>query len=273
MSEAPEPVQDLEGVLRVLRNAKAAISSQAEQIDQMSGMFDDEDGTIAGAVEDGEDAEAELEMAISHVESLIETARFERVEEERIDEAHADHLRRLSDDLAVSLARSRSAGIAPASAQRLHEVAHDILDRYVEDLANADEDDHVGRVEILGSEAESLVNLLVGAAIAADDHAHRRMPEIAIRIEGGVVQSVCVASDREPVLVYVQDGDVDEEDARDEGVARIVDDADPTSSHPAMLHVTSGDVIPSNGPRWTSLRAEAARLSDERTADEAAAGA
>lgn len=64
-SAAPPP-----GAVTVLRNALGAIDSLQTQVGQMSGMFDDEDGTIAEAVEAGEAATVEINAAIAAIESI-----------------------------------------------------------------------------------------------------------------------------------------------------------------------------------------------------------
>lgn len=55
---------DHEKTLSILRNAAGALDALLCQISQMEGMFDDEDGTIAEAVEAGEDVLAEIHHAI-----------------------------------------------------------------------------------------------------------------------------------------------------------------------------------------------------------------
>lgn len=50
--------------ITLLRNAAGALDALLCQISQMEGMFDDEDGTIAEAVESGEDALAEIHHAL-----------------------------------------------------------------------------------------------------------------------------------------------------------------------------------------------------------------
>lgn len=52
-------------LVAALRDSKAALASAAHQIDQMKGMFDDADGTIADALEDADDAHDKAEEAIA----------------------------------------------------------------------------------------------------------------------------------------------------------------------------------------------------------------
>lgn len=51
-------------ILQALRNAAGAITALDEQIEQMRGMFDDKDGTIAAALEAGAESLGEIRAAI-----------------------------------------------------------------------------------------------------------------------------------------------------------------------------------------------------------------
>lgn len=51
--------------ITALQHASAAISSMEHQIGQMKGMFGDEDGTIADALQDGEDSRREIEAVLN----------------------------------------------------------------------------------------------------------------------------------------------------------------------------------------------------------------
>lgn len=163
MSEAPEPVHDLEGLLRALRNAVGALSSQGGQIEQMKGMFNDEDDAIAGALEDGEDAENELGSAIAYVQTLM-------------------------------------------------------------------------------------------ASTAA-------APEVLVSVSGGVVQDVFVVEGQSEVRVFVEDGDLDDEDVADGAEIALLQEEGPNGrDFHAAVHVVSTTALPPSGRRWTSVRSEVERM-------------
>lgn len=55
-------------MLSALREAQSALSSVMEQLSQCSGMFDDEDGAVAAAMEEGEAADEAISAAIAKAE-------------------------------------------------------------------------------------------------------------------------------------------------------------------------------------------------------------
>jgi len=260
MSEAPEPIGDLTGVLRALRNASAALSSQSDQIDQMKGMFGDEDGTIAGAVEDGEDSAAEIDVAIAFVSALIEAEAYDAtVAQAMIDEGVAHQLE-IAADLADTLDGARAAGLAKPTAIELHDMAVEVRDEWIADLARVEHPDEA-EVVLTSERAQRVMELLVGAAMEADDAANPVVPEILVNCYGGIVQDVLTVAGQPKVLVYVEDNDLDGKDpAKDNDLVLLQDEDAESDDFHADLYTTNGDPFPGDGRRWTALRSEAARL-------------
>lgn len=132
------------------------------------------------------------------------------------------------------------------------------------ELANVSEDEEEGDCEfeiaIGSSMAERLADLLLLGAAALE---REKQPlEIAVEIEGGVVQGV-VSSDDDPrpFHLYIHDHDLEASDV-DEDEHALVEFEDGKTSRASLNVQTRGHFTqaPSNGPFWTSLRNEATRL-------------
>lgn len=260
MSEAPEPICDLAGVLRTLRNARAALSSQGDQIDQMKGMFGDEDGTIAAAVEDGDDSADEIELAIAFVSALIEAEAYDAATAQALDaEAEARDLE-IAADLADTLDGARTAGLAKPTAIELHDMAVDIRDEWIADLAKAEHPEDA-EVVLSSERAQRVMELLVGAAMEADDAANPVVPEILVNCSGGIVQDILTIVGQPKVLVYVEENDLDDRDPKNDNDMVLLQDEDPANpDFFAEVYTTHGDAFPADGRRWSTLRSELARL-------------
>lgn len=260
MSEAPETICDLAGVLRTLRNAGAALSSQGDQIEQMKGMFGDEDGRIAAAIEDGEDATSEIELASLFVSALIEADAYDRSIAEQIHDEGVAHDLEVAEDLAQTLDDARASNLAKPTAGQLHELARDIRDELVADLQEIEEGDEP-EVVLSAATAERAIELLVGAALVAEDAANPVVPDVLINCYGGMVQDVIVVAGQPQVRVFVEDNDLESRNPEKDNDLVLLQDEDPeVADFHAEMYTTNGDAFDGNGRRWTSLRSELDRL-------------
>lgn len=260
MSEAPEPICELAGVLRALRNASGALSSQGDQIDQMKGMFGDEDGTIAEAVEAGEESAEEIEAAIVFVKTLIEAEAFEAATEQTLAAESEAHRLEIVAEVRKTLDDARTRGVAVPDAETLCSMARDIRDELVTDLEKVEEPEDA-EVVLSSSTAETVVGLLLGAALLADDAANPVVPDILVNCYGGMVQDVIVVEGQPKVRVFVEDNDLEGRNPHtDNDIALLQDENPKDPDFHASLYTTHGDVFDGGGRRWTSLRAEADRL-------------
>lgn len=249
-------VTNLEQLLTTLRDAVGALGSQADQIGQMRGMFGDEDGTIQDAVDAGEDAEAGLELAISYVESLIAARNFDEETARAAEQGEADH---------IAERTAEAAGLkAPfPTVLGLLAMRDDVVAAIDDATSSIDGDDGTTDVEIPFdlSNAEALVVLLEGAARSVATPI-----EIAVHIDGGAVQGVTrTAEETRPASVYVHDHDTEGHTDSDGELAEIrFDNAnDEHDLDECVLAVHTGgkwETAPTDGPYWTTLRAEADRL-------------
>jgi hypothetical protein len=260
MSEAPEPICDLAGVLRTLRSAGAALSSQADQIEQMKGMFRDEDGTIAAALEDGEDSTSEIELASLFVSALIEADAYDRAVAEQMRAEAVAHDLEVAEDLAQTLDDARTSNLPKPTAGQLHGLAREIRDALVADL-QAIEDGDDPEVVLSAATAEKAIELLVGAALIADDAANPVVPDVLINCYGGIVQDVIVVAGQPKVRVFVEDNDLDERHPEKDNDLVLLQDEDPkVADFHAEIYTTNGDAFDGSGRRWTSLRSELDRI-------------
>lgn len=260
MSEAPEPICDLAGVLRALRNASGALSAQGDQIDQMKGMFGDEDGTIADAVEAGEESGEEIEAAIVFVKTLIEAEAFDAAVADVAEADSQAHAIEIAEEVAKTIEDARAGGVVPPDARTLCDMARDIRDELVNDLQSVEEAEHA-EVVLSSTTAERVVGLLIGAALLADDAANPVVPDVLINCYGGMVQDVIVVEGQPRVRIFVEDNDLEGKDPDRDNDLVLLQDENP--EHPdfhADLYTTHGDAFDGNGRRWSSLRAEADRL-------------
>lgn len=260
MSEAPEPICDLAGVLRALRNASGALSSQGDQIDQMKGMFGDEDGTIAEAVEAGEESAEEIETAIVFLKALIEAEAFDAAADDAAQAESEAHAVEIAEEVAKTIEDARAAGVVPPDAKALCDMARDIRDEFVNDLQSVEEPEDA-EVVLSSTTAERVVELLVGAALLADAAANPVVPDVLINCYGGMVQDVIVVEGQPKVRVFVEDNDLEGRNPHtDNDIALLQDENPKDPDFHASLYTTHGDVFDGGGRRWTSLRAEADRL-------------
>jgi hypothetical protein len=260
MSEAPEPICDLAGVLRALRNASGALSAQGDQIDQMKGMFGDEDGTIADAVEAGEESGEEIEAAIVFVKTLIEAEAFDAAVADVAEADSQAHAIEIAEEVAKTIEDARAGGVVPPDARTLCDMARDIRDELVNDLQSVEEAEDA-EVVLSSTTAERVVGLLIGAALLADDAANPVVPDVLINCYGGMVQDVIVVEGQPRVRIFVEDNDLEGKDPDRDNDLVLLQDENP--EHPdfhADLYTTHGDAFDGNGRRWSSLRAEADRL-------------
>lgn len=260
MSEAPESICDLAGVLRELRNASGALSSQGDQIDQMKGMFGDEDGTIAEAVEAGEESAEEIETAIVFLKALIEADAFDAAADDAAQTESEAHAVEIAAEVAKTIEDARAAGVMPPDAKSLCDMARDIRDELVNDLQGVEEAEDA-EVVLSSTTAERVVEMLIGAAMLADDAANPVVPDVLINCYGGMVQDVIVVEGQPKVRVFVEDNDLEGKDPDGDNDLVLLQDENP--QHPdfhADLYTTHGEAFDANGRRWSSLRAEADRL-------------
>jgi hypothetical protein len=260
MSEAPEPICDLAGVLRALRNASGALSAQGDQIDQMKGMFGDEDGTIADAVEAGEESGEEIEAAIVFVKTLIEAEAFDAAVADVAEADSQAHAIEIAEEVAKTIEDARAGSVVPPDARTLCDMARDIRDELVNDLQSVEEAEDA-EVVLSSTTAERVVGLLIGAALLADDAANPVVPDVLINCYGGMVQDVIVVEGQPRVRIFVEDNDLEGKDPDRDNDLVLLQDENP--EHPdfhADLYTTHGDAFDGNGRRWSSLRAEADRL-------------
>lgn len=260
MSEAPEPICDLAGVLRALRNASGALSSQGDQIDQMKGMFGDEDGTIAEAVEAGEESAEEIETAIVFLKTLIEAEAFDAAADDAAQAESEAHAVEIAEEVAKTIEDARAAGVVPPDAKALCDMARDIRDELVNDLQSVEEPEDA-EVVLSSTTAERVVELLVGAALLADAAANPVVPDVLINCYGGMVQDVIVVEGQPKVRVFVEDNDLEGKDPDGDNDLALLQDENPEhQDFHADLYTTHGEPFDGNGRRWSSLRAEAHRL-------------
>lgn len=249
-------VTNLEQLLTTLRDAVGALGSQADQIGQMRGMFGDEDGTIQDAVDAGEEAESDLELAISYVESLIAKRDFDEETVRAAEQGEADRLAERTAEAAGL--KTPFPTVLGLLAMRDCVVA--AMDDATSSIGADDEDSDVQAALDL-SDAKALVVLLEGAARSVATPI-----EIAVHIDGGAVQGVTrTAEETRPASVYVHDHDTEGHSDSDGELAEIrFDNAkDEHDLDECVLAVHTGgkwETAPTDGPYWTSLRAEADRL-------------
>lgn len=265
-------VDSLEDLLDALNDAKGALSSQAHQIGQMRGMFDDADGTIQEAVDDGEHADDRLAVAVSFVERLIAEREFDRSLTDEAVDAERRMLAEANASAATDVETAVAAGIKAPQVHALLEARIDLLTRLAEESSaiaadDGDADDAVVRLN--PSDVGTISGLLLASAVAVSRPSKPEPVEVLINCTGGVVQDVIVVEGQNPVTVYVEDNDEDEEIGADENpdLAHLQneDGTEDGSEFSASLYRTNGDAFPSDGRRWTTLRAEADRLeSDQR---------
>lgn len=266
-AELPVNVDSLEDLLETLRDAKGALSSQADQIGQMRGMFDDADGAIQSAVDDGEHADERLANAILHVEGLIVTRDFDRSME---DEARKT-TRRIRDEAVrragIEIRHAVADGVKVPDTPALLRIRDDIIHMLYEDIEKGNENDRdseEAQIVLDITEVRTLAELLLGSAIAVDRLSNPEPVEVLVNCTGGVVQDIIVVEGQNPVTVYVEDNDEDEEIGAEENdeLAHLQNE-DGTGDHPefsASLYRTRGDAFATDGRRWTTLRSEAERL-------------
>ena len=218
---------DLASILKTVLDAAGALSALDDQIDQMIGMFKDEDGAIQAAVDAGDGAKADLNAAANALKALLApvegTSRHPTVGE---------------------LLASREGMLARIATL---------------DAAGPDAPDIVA----LGrTDAARLVALLGRAAVAADEPI-----EIAVHVDGGAVQGVTrTTQETRPAIVYVHDHDVDGHVEAVDGDLAIIrfdnseDEHDVDECSLSLHHGDTWETASTDGHYWTSLRAEAARL-------------
>lgn len=270
-AELPLSVDSLDELLDALRDARGALSSQADQIGQMRGMFDDADGTIQEAVDDGEHADERLAVAVSFVERLIAERDFDRSLNDEAVDTERRMLAEIDASTTVEIDRAVAAGVTAPEAASLLETRSDLLGRLAEEkgaIAADEGDPEDAAVRVDASDVESIARLLLRSAVAIARPPKPEPAEVLINCTGGVVQDVIVVEGQSPVVVYVEDNDEDEEIGADENpdLAHLQNEDGTGEDHDfsASLYRTSGEAFPGDGRRWKTLRAEAERLEREQ---------
>lgn len=265
--DLPVNVDSLDDLLATLRGAVGALGSQADQIGQMRGMFDDEDGTIQNAVDDGEHAEARLGNAIAFVEQMIAERQHDAAIDASMDEQATAFASERNERAADDVAQAIAAGVAPPSAAALLDARTGMLTQIAERRAGFAEDGldpDDATIEMPAADATGIATLLLASAVAVHALDKPEPVEVLVNCTGGVVQDVIVVDGQNPVIVYVEDNDEDEEIGADENpeLAHLQNEDgngdDPEFS--ASLYRTRGSAFSGTGRRWTTLRAEADRL-------------
>jgi hypothetical protein len=252
-TDALPPIESLEGLILALRNARGALSSQSGQIGQMKGMFGDEDGTIAEALEAGDDSWNELAIAIAYAELLIAKRDFDVATQGALEAAAEERAAMIAEALDDAGIRK----IPVPTVEDLHAAAERVEAMIRE---TAIDEDGEGDLQVSTADAIGLSNLLVGAALGT--RLRETPAEVVVTVHGGVVQHVATVAGQPPVTIYVKDTDLDS-DADPSSLATLKEENRAFPDYQANLSAIGADALPTDGPTWTSVRSEIARLASD----------